>query len=301
MAAQVTRKGGGQHGQRRRRGTVMALLILSVLAAGTGSAAARGPAAPAQVHVVPSGATGSVGVVPQIWQTYNNCGPASIAEVLAYWGISRTQYQVQRVVRADNSPGGMFPYGVPSYARSVGMRALMGVAGTSRLLKALISNGFPIIINQWYSVAEHTRHYRPIQSYNDGQSVFVASDPLGGPNHAISYAAFAAIWAVSNNRFFVLYPPAKAPLLNAVLAVAGWNKTRAYVQDLAKSEARLRTRQPPLTPRVPATHRSYGYLNIAWDEMELGRYAAARQALRQAVAHSANPIQVRWIAGEIPG
>jgi hypothetical protein len=176
----------------------------------------------------------------------------------------------------------------------------MGTAGTPRLLKALVSNGFPVIVNQSYSVADHTRHYRPIQSYDDGQGVFVTSDPLGGPDHAIAYTDFARIWAVSNNRFFVLYPPSRAALLDAVLAAAGWNKTRAYLQDLAKSEARLRAHRPPMIPGAPAIYRSYGYLNIAWDEMELGRYAAARQELAQAKAHGANPVQVRWIAGEIP-
>jgi hypothetical protein len=250
--------------------------------------------------VVPSGAAGSVGSLPQIWQTYNNCGPSSVAEVLAYWGIARTQYEVQRVLRADNSPSGMAPYGVPSYARSLGLRALLGVAGTPRVLKALVSNGFPAIVNQWYSVADHIRHYRPIQAYDDRQGVFVSSDPFGGPGHAITYADFAAIWTVSNNRFIVLFPPAKAPLLGAVLASAGWNKSQAYQRDLGWSEARLRPGRIPPTRSGSRAFRYYTYLNIAWDEVELGQYTAARHELRQATAHGANPILVRWVAGEIP-
>ena len=250
--------------------------------------------------VVPSGVAGSVGSLPQIWQTDNNCGPASVAEVLAYWGIARTQDQVQRVLRADNNPHGMAPYGVPSYARSLGLRAILGVMGTPRVLKALVTNGFPVIVNQWYSVAEHTRHYRPIQAYDDRQGVFVSSDPFGGPGHAITYADFAATWTVSNNRFIVLFPPAKASLLDAVLASAGWNKSQAYQRDLRRSEARLRSGRVPPTTSGSRAFRYYAYLNIAWDEVELGQYTAARQELRQATAHGANPILVRWVAGEIP-
>src|SRR4051812_15008199 len=36
-----------------------------------------------------------------IRQTLNNCGPASIAEVLHYWGVERTQDDVRVVLRPD--------------------------------------------------------------------------------------------------------------------------------------------------------------------------------------------------------
>jgi predicted double-glycine peptidase len=302
MAGSRRHRAGGAYGCALRRGAAAIVLLASVLAASGGPVGAATRASPTRpgVAVVPSGVAGSVGSLPQIWQTYNNCGPASVAEVLAYWGIARTQDQVQRVLRADNNPHGMAPYGVPSYARSLGLRALLGVVGTPRLLKALVTNGFPVIVNQWYSVAEHTRHYRPIQAYDDRQGVFVSSDPFGGPGHAITYADFAATWTVSNNRFIVLFPPAKARLLDAVLASAGWNKSQAYQRDLRRLKARLRSGRVSSTTSGSRAFRYYAYLNIAWDEVELGQYTAARQELRQATAHGANPILVHWVAGEIP-
>jgi uncharacterized protein len=278
----------------------MALVVVCVGASGAGTAGAAAMGSTSRVRVTPSGAAGSVGYLPQIWQTYNNCGPTSVVEVLAHWGITRTQYQTQLVLRADNSPSGMAPYGVPSYARSLGMGALLGVEGTPRLIKALVSNGFPPIVNQWYSVADHTRHYRPIQSYDDRQGVFVSSDPFGGPGHAISYADFATMWAVSHKRYMVLYPPAKAPLLAAVLASAGWKAQPAYQHDLARAEKRLRAGLASTAPGGSRGYRYYAYLNVAWDEVELGRYAAARRDLRQAETHGANPILAHWIDGEIP-
>jgi uncharacterized protein len=302
MAGSRRHRAGGRYGCALRHGAAAIILVAGVLAAGGRpvGAATRGSPTHPGVAVVPSGVAGSVGSLPQIWQTYNNCGPASVAEVLAHWGIARTQDQVQRVLRADNNPRGMAPYGVPNYARSLGLRALLGVAGTPRLLKALVTNGFPVIVNQWYSVADHVRHYRPIQSYDDRQGVFVSSDPFGGPGHAIAYADFAAMWAVSNDRFIVLFPPAKAPLLGAVLASAGWNKSQAYQRDFGRSEARLRSGWVPPTTSGSRAFRYYAYLNIAWDEVELGQYTAARQELRRATAHGANPILVHWVASEIP-
>jgi hypothetical protein len=60
-----------------------------------------------------------VGHLVNIQQTLNNCGPASVAEVLRFWGISRTQEQVQLVLRSDGNPRGMVPYGIPSYMQTV--------------------------------------------------------------------------------------------------------------------------------------------------------------------------------------
>ena len=72
-----------------------------------------------QPATTPSSA--SVGQMLFISQTLNNCGPASVAEVLDYWGIHKTQGQVQSVLRADGNSFGMAPFGIPGYARSVGM------------------------------------------------------------------------------------------------------------------------------------------------------------------------------------
>jgi hypothetical protein len=227
--------------------------------------------------------------------------------VLAYWGISRTQGQIQAVLRVDGPTRGMTPYGVPGYARSLGMRALVGVGGTEALVKALISNGFAVIVSQRVSLTYPIGHYRPIEAYDDRQGTFVASDPYLGAPYRITYADFARIWASSDRGFMVLYPPARQALLSAVLASAGWDRRRAYQHDLALAQARLRhPRQIPIPApeRVvmmgrSAHFRSYGYLRLAWDELQLGRGAPAHRALAQAAKQGANPIVVGWISQEI--
>jgi hypothetical protein len=245
----------------------------------------------------PARAAASVGAMPNIPQTWNNCGPAAIAEVLAYWGIERTQAAVAAVLRVDGANHGMSPYGVPSYARSLGMRALVGVVGSTALLKALIGDGFPVIVTQWESMANDTSHYRPLTAYDDRRGVFLADDPLFGSNHAIGYADFAAMWAPDDSRFLVLYPPARGAALNDVLAAAGWNAARAYRADLAWVRARLFS-QDPLVPSwaYPVAVPGARFLRLAWDNALLGQTAAARAALRQAASQGAAPAAAGWIA-----
>lgn len=278
------------------------LMVAGMLAAGiavSGATSQVGAAAPFARHAVavaPSRATGALGPLINIPQTWNNCGPASVAEVLAYWGIDRTQYQVKAVLRADGNPYGMAPYGVPAYMRSLGMRGLLGIDGSERLLKALVSNGFPVIVSQYVSLADHVGHYRPVQSYDDHRQIFASSDPYLGQGHVIGYDEFAVIWKSTNRRFMVLYPPSREALLDAVLASAGWNEAAAYRQDLAHNEGLLRGAVRDLTGY--GSHRNY-YLAIAWDDLELGRYSGARAALRQALRQGASPVVAGWISREL--
>jgi hypothetical protein len=248
------------------------------------------------VAVAPSRASGALGPLINIPQTWNNCGPTSVAEVLAYWGIERTQDQVKAVLRADGNPYGMAPYGVPAYMRSLGMRALLGIDGSARLVKALISNGFPVIVSQYVSLSDHVGHYRPIQAYDDRQQLFVSSDPYLGQNHVIGYAEFDAIWRSTNRRFMVLFPPSRQALLSAVLAAAGWSERAAYRQDLGHNTGLLKGTVRDLTGY--GSHRNY-YLAIAWDDLELGRYSAARSAIQTALRKGASPVVAGWVSVEV--
>jgi hypothetical protein len=281
---------------RSLRGSLTGLTLLCCTA-GTAVPVALGAGGnqPA-VHLAPARASGQLGPLVNIPQTWNNCGPASVAEVLAYWGISRTQADVQSVLRADGNPHGMSPYGVPAYARSLGLRAMLGFAGSERLVKLLVTNGFPIIVSQYVSPADHVGHYRPIQAYEDGTSIFVSSDPYLGQNHQIDYGAFDAIWKSTNRRFLLLYPPAKQPLLDRVLAAAGWNHTRAYAADLARVRGLLAGKVHDLTGY--GSPRNFE-LALAWDELQLGHSSAARQDVSTARRLGANPIVIDWIAGEM--
>lgn len=272
-------------------GTVT-VLVLSLT---TSPTLAHSPVA-SHVTVMPIRASAHLVGVPPIVQTLNNCGPASITAVLHYWGIARTQQQVQDVVRADGSPRGMAPFGVPGYMRTLGMRGLLGVTGTQRMIKVLISNGFPIIVSQMVSPTYQVRHYRPIVAYDDRQGVFVSNDPYLGAGHQISYADFARIWSSSHQRFLVLYPPSRQSQLDGVLASAGWGRLRAYRADLAWQQNRLKH-----TPSGEAGYfaRYYGYAGVAWDQMELGSFAAAQQTLRTAAGRGASTIVLGWIRAEI--
>lgn len=269
-------------------------------------ASAMGPPAIAAVGPVLMGgspaiaanrAMAAIGPLINIPQTWNNCGPASVAEVLAYWGIARTQSQAQAALRVDGPEAGMTPYGIPAYARSLGLRSRVGVGGTAMVIKALVAAGFPVVVHQVVSMTDPVGHWRPIEAFDDTQRVFTSSDPYLGPGHIISYADFATMWATRGNAFFVLYPASRQTALDDAVVAAGWNRKAAYARDLALLRSGRLDASPAGTP-VSAS-AGYRYLGLAWDAAQLGQAASGRAYLRLATAAGTNPVEVRWISDAI--
>jgi hypothetical protein len=159
----------------------------------------------------------SLGPLLHIDQTLNNCGPASIAEVLRYYGITHSQTELKGILRPDN-PYGMFVDPIAPYVSSIGLKALLKTGATDGLLKALIRNGLPPIVEDNVSAADTRLHYRALEGYDDARGIFIAADTLLGPRHAISYAEFDQVWRPTKNQIVVIYPAAKQAALNAALA-----------------------------------------------------------------------------------
>ena len=245
---------------------------------------------------VVSKASASLGPLETIVQTLNNCGPSSVSAVLAYWHVYRSEAQVAAVLRADNAYWGMSPVDLPVYARSLGLRALVGYGGSERLIKLLIANGFPVIASQYVSSSDPIRHYRPIESYNDATGTFVSADPYLGAGHAISYSEFNAVWAESDYRFQVIYPPSMQARLTAVLNAAGWNKTRAFTGAIRWEQAQMNASD---FSAVGSWIWYNGYTDVAFDQAQLGQFKQAQATLARATRQGINSVMTGWVYAEI--
>lgn len=247
------------------------------------ASAAQATATASGVQLAPIPAAKRIGPLMFISQTLNNCGPASIAEVLNYHGVQRTQAQVAAVLRPDLPAYGMSLYGVPFYAESVGMKATGGVSGSDQLLKAFVANGLPVIVADQVSRADATRHFRPIDGYDDAGGWFIGSDPYLGPNHQISYADFDDIWHISGGRWVVLYPPAKQGLVDAILARYG-NRAAALEAGLQRAEQRVAQQ-----PKLP-----WSWLELADAQIDSGNLKNAGPNIQKG-AQLGLPFEAHWL------
>jgi hypothetical protein len=249
-------------------------------------------------HAAPApAAAASLGPLIEIPQTYNNCGPATVAEVLAFWGISRSQAQVQAALRVDGPIVGMTPYGVPAYARSLGLRAVMGVGGTATLIKYLVQSRIPVIAHQVVGLNDSTGHWRPVEAYDDAQAVFVVGDTYLGAGYRLGYETFTRLWALRDNAFTILYSSSRQAAVTAALSASGWQKAGSYQRDLALLQAYKLDPNPASAPA--SADAAYRSLAMAWDEVQLAHAPQARAYLQQASRAGANPVEVRWIGAEL--
>lgn len=224
-----------------------------------------------------------IGPLVFISQTLNNCGPASVAEVLNFWGVQRSQAQVAAVLRPDLPAYGMSLYGVPFYADSVGMKSFEAVGGTQQLVKAFVANGLPVIISDLVSRSEAIRHFRPIDGYDDAGSYFLGSDPYLGPDHKISYADFDDLWNISNHRFVVIYPPDKQPLVNNIVQ-GYWNYDQAEQAGLQFAQQRASQQ-----PKLP-----WGYFELA--DLQIDHHNLAEAALNIQKGNALGlPFEGHWL------
>lgn len=159
-----------------------------------------GAAAPAPAGYVLSG-------MPLVRQTYNACGPASLAQVLGYYGLELSQAEISRLTR-PNDKAYMTAQAIVEFAPLVGLEARLYAGGSLATVRAAIARSLPLIALQSHipEPGKVIPHWRVIVGYNDEERQVYVMDPLLG-YVALSYADFTRVWADQRGQFAVLYPP----------------------------------------------------------------------------------------------
>ncbi len=178
--------------------TLIATLVAgSVAHADKGTALATG-GAPARADV---------DSIAQVWQTWNNCGPASVVMALSTIGVDASQEEARLALRGEDIRRGMPSRNVDPWLRSkYGLRAIARTNGTQDQLKRFVASGIPVVVTQWLEdPPSRIAHYRIVRGYDDARGVFYVNDPVRGPNLALSYDWFEENWKVFAYRYLVVY------------------------------------------------------------------------------------------------
>ncbi|MCB0167317.1 MAG: C39 family peptidase [Anaerolineae bacterium] len=152
------------------------------------------------------------------WQTWNNCGPATITTYMSYYGRTETQVDSALYLKPNKDDKNVSPYQLAAYAQSVGMEAILRQGGSVEQLKQFISNGLPVLVETWLiHDGDGLGHYRLITGYNDDAGQFITSDSLSGPQYPVSYDQFDPDWRVFNRLYIVVFPPEQADLVAGII------------------------------------------------------------------------------------
>ena len=179
------------------------------------------------------------------YQGWNNCGPTTLGMLLSHFGFSDTQKEIAPFVKPNSNDKNVSPEELLGYVHSkTGISALVRVDGSMELLKRLMANGIPVIVETWFNPHPNDGmgHYRLLFAYDDAQAKFFALDSYLGPNTSIPYDEFDADWKAFNRLYLVAFQPRQADLLNALMGAvrddrAMWTQAKAHAQREIASNA----------------------------------------------------------------
>ena len=84
-------------------------------------------------------------------QGWNNCGPATLAMALSFWGWKGDQYKIAPITKPNPQDKNVMPYEITEYVNSeTDYRAISRAAGDLELLKRFIASGFPVMIEKGF-------------------------------------------------------------------------------------------------------------------------------------------------------
>ncbi|MEZ4868882.1 MAG: tetratricopeptide repeat protein [Caldilineaceae bacterium] len=218
-----------------------------------------------------------------MWQTWNNCGPATLAMNLSYFGSTLDQADVGAVLRHDPDDKNVSPEELVEFARSQGYQAQMRVNGSADLMRLLLSNGIPVLIETWLEPEPNDGmgHYRLLTGYDDAAQYWIGYDSyvsvnLINPNGdyqgiRMPYQETDMLWSVFNRTYLLIYTDAQAPTVAAIFGAA-LDEQVMWQQTLQQAEAVVK--QWP--------NNAYGWFNLGSSRTALGDYAGAAQAFDRA-------------------
>jgi hypothetical protein len=213
------------------------------------------------------------------YQTFNNCGPATLSMGLSFWGWQGDQRDTKAVLRPHEDDYNVMPEEMAGFVRAeTGLVALLRAGGDVGTLKRFIAAGFPVIIEKglqpqgdWWM-----GHYALVSGYNDERGVFITQDSYVMANLPVPYADIGDHWWRDFNYvYIVIYPPEREA---EVLELLGPDRDEEenMRRALAKAEAE--------TAQLSGRDLFFAWYNKGTSLVGLQDYAGAAAAYDQAFA-----------------
>jgi len=207
----------------------------------------------------------------------NDCGPATLALYLRYYGWDGNQDNITQVVKPIPEDRNVNPEELVYFVRTHAgwLNAEFRVGGDLELLKKLVAAGFPVMLEEsfffdqpyWPKDDLWAAHYLLVTGYDDSTQAFTGQDSFHGPNQVISYSTLDGYWQIFNRVYLLTYLPSQEEALKAVLG-DNWNPdlNRQHALEVSQAE----------TQSEPAN--AYAWFNLGSNLVYFERYSEATSA-----------------------
>ncbi len=238
---------------------------------------------PAATATLPAGV--NLSGVTHEYQQFNNCGPATLAMALSFWGWQGDQRDTRLALRpnfAAVDDKNVNPAEMVAFSESqAGFKAISGVGGETDTLKRLLAAGYPVVIE--IGIQQHAKdwmgHYLLLTGYDEEQGRFITQDSLIGANLPRDYSEIEAGWRAFNQVYLVVFPQEKEAEVRGILGA------QADPQDNLRSAVMKNQQALGLldgAASASSLERYFAWYNLGSSLTALGDYPGAAQAYDQA-------------------
>lgn len=180
-------------------------------------------------------------------QDINNCGPASLAMYLRFYGWEGDQTDIADLLKPYREDRNVNVEELDYYVRTRAgwLNVAYRVGGDLALLKQLISAGIPVLIEEsfyfdepfWTNDDLWAAHYLLVTGYDDPTQMFTGQDSFHGPDQQIPYEKLDEYWKAFNRVYFLVYLPHQEDTLQAILG-PNWevDANREHALEVARAE-----------------------------------------------------------------
>jgi tetratricopeptide (TPR) repeat protein len=148
-------------------------------------------------------------------QSFNNCGPANLTQVLNWYGSDISQEDVASYLKPNAEDRNVSPWQISDYVNEqlTGYKAITRSGGDLEMIKRFLAAGFPVVIEKGYDLPESGwwGHYLTVYGYDDDLEELYSQDsylgPFDGSGRTDAYRDFLPFWQQFNNTFYVVYRP----------------------------------------------------------------------------------------------
>jgi tetratricopeptide (TPR) repeat protein len=214
-------------------------------------------------------------------QDINNCGPASLAMYLRFYGWEGDQYDVAALIKPEGPDRNVNIEELAHFSRNRAgwLTTQYRVAGDIDLLKTFVANGIPVMIEEgdelerdWHPNDDRwAGHFLLITGYDDTKGLFYAQDSLRGQDREVTYADTKTRWQTFNRVYILIYLPHQEDTVKHILGPQ-WDvdDNRQYALDVAQAEIDANPQD------------AFAWFNLGSNLVYFERYAEAADAYDEA-------------------
>ncbi len=188
-----------------------------------------------------------------IRQTFNNCGPANLTQVLNFHQYDISQEEVRLVLKPNAEDRNVSPWQIADFVNDqTSYSAIARSNGNLDMIKQFVAVGLPVVVEKGYFLEESGwwGHYLTVFGYDDAKREFLTQDSYLGPwddsGRLITYAEMEEFWQHFNYTFYVVYEPFQEALVNEILGAEMLDDFMMWQMTAVRAEQE--TRDDPENP-----------------------------------------------------